>query len=164
MQVCFASSIKRSLFSAFPSIQYFVFVFRAGCEYGGYTSDITRTWPVNGGLTKSQAVLYEIVNNVQMDLLHVINIAENLSLDNLFDLMCQRLGKYLQQAVMKKDSLPSDEMLRHAAFQFCPHHVSHYLGMDVHDTPLIPRSRIIVPGMVFTVEPGTRNMLFIKLC
>lgn len=26
--------------------------------------------------------------------------------------------------------------------------------MDVHDTPLMPRSLRLMPGMVFTVEPG----------
>lgn len=41
-----------------------------------------------------------------------------------------------------------------AAYNFCPHHVSHYLGMDVHDTPTISRSNPLAPGMVFTVEPG----------
>lgn len=40
------------------------------------------------------------------------------------------------------------------AYKFCQHHVSHYLGMDVHDTPLISRSINLVPGMVCTVEPG----------
>lgn len=40
------------------------------------------------------------------------------------------------------------------AYSFCPHHVSHYLGMDVHDTPLISRNTPVLPGMVFTVEPG----------
>lgn len=32
--------------------------------------------------------------------------------------------------------------------------MSHYLGMDVHDTPLIPRSIPMHPGMVITIEPG----------
>lgn len=41
-----------------------------------------------------------------------------------------------------------------AAYMFCPHHVSHYLGMDVHDTALVPRSRPLTPGTVITVEPG----------
>ena len=45
-------------------------------------------------------------------------------------------------------------MFFQAGYQFCPHHVSHYLGMDVHDTPLIPRSLRLMPGMVCTVEPG----------
>jgi len=40
------------------------------------------------------------------------------------------------------------------AREFCPHHVSHYLGMDVHDTDDIKRSIKLCPGMVITVEPG----------
>jgi len=40
------------------------------------------------------------------------------------------------------------------AREFCPHHVSHYLGMDVHDTDDINRSIKLCPGMVITVEPG----------
>lgn len=139
-------------------------IFRAhcttGCEYGGYSSDITRTWPVNGELTKSQAILYEIVHKVQLELLYMIGIVENLSLDNLFDVMCQRLGKYLKEAVLKPGPSSSDDVLRQTAFRFCPHHVSHYLGMDVHDTPLIPRTRTIVPGMVFTVEPGANDFSY----
>jgi len=38
--------------------------------------------------------------------------------------------------------------------EFCPHHVSHYLGMDVHDTDDIKRSIKLCPGMIVTVEPG----------
>ncbi|XP_035577847.1 xaa-Pro aminopeptidase 3 isoform X2 [Zalophus californianus] len=42
----------------------------------------------------------------------------------------------------------------YAARKYCPHHVGHYLGMDVHDTPDMPRSLPLQPGMVITVEPG----------
>lgn len=41
----------------------------AGCEYGGYTSDITRTWPITGSFTEPQKILYDIVYQVQSDLL-----------------------------------------------------------------------------------------------
>jgi Xaa-Pro aminopeptidase len=33
----------------------------AGCEYGLYASDITRTFPVNGRFTPEQRAIYEIV-------------------------------------------------------------------------------------------------------
>ena len=33
----------------------------AGCDYHGYMSDITRTWPVDGKFTAAQKDLYEIV-------------------------------------------------------------------------------------------------------
>uniref|UniRef100_A0A8B9HCK8 X-prolyl aminopeptidase 3, mitochondrial n=1 Tax=Astyanax mexicanus TaxID=7994 RepID=A0A8B9HCK8_ASTMX len=41
-----------------------------------------------------------------------------------------------------------------AARRFCPHHVGHYLGMDVHDTPELSRSQPLQPGMAITIEPG----------
>lgn len=37
----------------------------AGCEYHGYASDITRTWPVNGKFTEVQRRLYDAVHQVQ---------------------------------------------------------------------------------------------------
>lgn len=75
------------------------------------------------------------------------------TLDILFDTMCLLLGKYLQEIGLIDKSCIGIELAK-AAFKFCPHHVSHYLGMDVHDTPMISRAIQIVPGMVCTVEPG----------
>ncbi|MEQ2202660.1 Xaa-Pro aminopeptidase 3, partial [Xenoophorus captivus] len=45
-----------------------------------------------------------------------------------------------------------------AARRYCPHHVGHYLGMDVHDTPELSRSQPLQPGMVITIEPGRHEL------
>ena len=37
----------------------------AGCEYYGYVSDVTRTWPVSGEFTPAQRDLYEAVLRVK---------------------------------------------------------------------------------------------------
>ncbi|XP_055617232.1 xaa-Pro aminopeptidase 3 [Toxorhynchites rutilus septentrionalis] len=125
----------------------------AGCEYGGYTSDITRTWPINSEFTDPQRVLYEVLLEVQKELLAKLQNEGGETLDQLFDTMCLRIGKYLQEVGLIPKILQGVELGR-AAYKFCPHHVSHYLGMDVHDTSLVSRSIKLVPGMVCTVEPG----------
>lgn len=43
----------------------------AGSEFHGYSSDITRTWPVSGKFTDPQRELYELVLRVQKKCLRV---------------------------------------------------------------------------------------------
>ena len=38
----------------------------AGCEYKGYASDITRSWPVNGKFSEAQAEIYQVVLDSQL--------------------------------------------------------------------------------------------------
>lgn len=71
-----------------------VVTFILGCEYHGYASDITRTWPVNGKFTDPQRVIYEIVLEVQKELIELCNKMP--TLDALFECMCLLLGKKLQ--------------------------------------------------------------------
>ncbi|KAH8421410.1 hypothetical protein KR009_006339 [Drosophila setifemur] len=126
----------------------------AGCEYGGYTSDITRTWPASAAFTDAQRTLYEMVHQVQADIIAMVMHPGGETLDQLFEAMCYKLGKYLQEIGLVGKSITGYKELAGQGYRFCPHHVSHYLGMDVHDTPHVPRNTRIVPGMVFTVEPG----------
>ncbi|XP_043504584.1 xaa-Pro aminopeptidase 3-like [Polistes fuscatus] len=123
----------------------------AGCQYHGYTSDITRTWPINGKFTPEQRILYEIVLDVQKELLK--KVKEMPTLDQLFHDMCLLLSKRLQEIGLIPKSLSGDKLIS-AAFSYCPHHVSHYLGMDVHDTAKISTNVPIQPGMIITIEPG----------
>ncbi|GIY25204.1 xaa-Pro aminopeptidase 3 [Caerostris extrusa] len=123
----------------------------AGCEFHGYVSDITRTWPVNGKFTDTQKELYEIILSIQEEMIQLFKA--KISLDDMLKIMCCKLGRKLQELGIIPKSVPQ-EKLAQAAFEMCPHHVSHYLGMDVHDTSLISRSNKLLPGMVVTVEPG----------
>lgn len=123
----------------------------AGCEYHGYSSDVTRTWPLNGTFTPEQRNIYEAVYSVQEDLINMCNTLP--TLDELFQSMCFMLGKRLQDIGILSIQ-PSDAYLMQAAYQLCPHHVAHYLGMDIHDTPTISRDRKLEPGMIITIEPG----------
>ncbi|XP_028140970.1 xaa-Pro aminopeptidase 3 [Diabrotica virgifera virgifera] len=122
-----------------------------GCEYHGYSSDVTRTWPVSGKFSKEQRQIYEVVYDVNNELIAMCNKFP--SLDTLFESMCYLLGKRLQEVGLL-GAQPSNNFLMKAAYQLCPHHVSHYLGMDIHDTPTVTRNVQIEPGMIITIEPG----------
>ncbi|XP_054270929.1 xaa-Pro aminopeptidase 3-like [Macrosteles quadrilineatus] len=123
----------------------------AGCSLSGYCSDLTRTWPVSGRFTQPQLVLYEIVQQTQQQLMSLCHPAN--SLDHLFNVMCHLLGQKLIEAGVFKKTANKDHPSR-MAYELCPHHASHYLGMDVHDTGSVSRSINMQPGMVITVEPG----------
>ncbi|KAK4318201.1 hypothetical protein Pmani_010778 [Petrolisthes manimaculis] len=123
----------------------------AGSEVGGYSGDVTRTWPISGDFTGAQRDVYEAVLEVQQAV--IATAAHRPTLDQLFSAMCAKLGKVLQELCILPLSYGDGQLMR-AAYQFCPHHVSHYLGMDVHDTPLMPRNKPLSPGCCITVEPG----------
>ncbi|XP_040842476.1 xaa-Pro aminopeptidase 3 [Ochotona curzoniae] len=121
-----------------------------GCESSCYVSDITRTWPVSGRFTAPQAELYEAVLEIQKECLALCS--PGTSLENIYSLMLSLTGQKLEELGVGKSL--KDNSAFQAARKYCPHHVGHYLGMDVHDTPDIPRSLPLQPGMVITLEPG----------
>ncbi|XP_033089724.1 xaa-Pro aminopeptidase 3 isoform X2 [Trachypithecus francoisi] len=121
-----------------------------GCESSGYVSDITRTWPVNGRFTAPQAELYEAVLEIQRDCLALC--FPGTSLENIYSMMLTLIGQKLKDLGIMKN-IKENNVFK-AARKYCPHHVGHYLGMDVHDTPDMPRSLPLQPGMVITIEPG----------
>uniref|UniRef100_A0A668ULF3 Aminopeptidase P N-terminal domain-containing protein n=1 Tax=Oreochromis aureus TaxID=47969 RepID=A0A668ULF3_OREAU len=125
-----------------------------GCEYFGYVSDITRTWPINGKFSPAQTELYESVLEVQRSCLSLCS--PGVSLDHIYSTMLALLGRQLKRLGILEASTSDAEALK-AARRYCPHHVGHYLGMDVHDTPELSRSQPLQPGMAITIEPGLKS-------
>ena len=125
----------------------------AGSDLEGYVSDVTRCFPVHGTFSASHKSLYDALNHVQAQLLHYVKNTRPLRLNELYDFMLERMADSLNSIVFFRKNF-SDEELINECDKLCPHHVSHYLGMDVHDTPTIPRSKDCLPGVVITVEPG----------
>ncbi|CAJ0570290.1 unnamed protein product, partial [Mesorhabditis spiculigera] len=124
----------------------------AGCDINGYVSDITRCFPVSGRWSDPQRVVYDALNLVQTNLLHYANNNE-CSLSTLFHRMNEYLAAAMREAGMLSNKLSDQELLREAN-ALCPHHVSHYLGMDVHDCDTVAKNMNLQPGMAFTIEPG----------
>jgi Xaa-Pro aminopeptidase len=145
----------------------------AACEYGGYASDITRTFPVNGRFSAPQEEIYELVLQSQ---LAVIKAAKpGVSLAELHKLACNVLRKGLvalgvlgkemrtEAGEMKtvEKAKKNGKSAKHVVLRdLYMHGTSHWLGLDVHDVGTIgTRSQYLKtiplkPGMVFTVEPA----------
>jgi len=126
----------------------------AGCEYQGYASDITRTFPVNGRFSGPQKDIYELVLASQLACLDAVKpgvdfhdyhkVAERVLAQGFVDLgLCHgTLDEVLESGTYK---------------QFYMHRAGHWLGLDVHDAGLYQvkgQSMKLAPGMVLTVEPG----------
>ncbi|XP_014359819.2 xaa-Pro aminopeptidase 3 [Papilio machaon] len=124
----------------------------SGCQRWMYNSDISRTWPVSGKFSKYHRILYELVLTVQKRLIELVG-EQRPPLDQLFDQMCRLLGTHLQQEGILPKNIEGNDLIGRA-YRLCPHHVSHYLGLDVHDAPLVRRRVPVASGMVVTVEPG----------
>lgn len=131
----------------------------AGCEYGGYASDITRTLPVNGKFSAHQLDIYKLVLDAQMQCINAVRVGATWTeLNDLADLTIlqglERLGFDIVKSKSKsKGRLTLDDVY--------PHGVGHWLGIDVHDVgdktvvvDKVSQPRRFKPGMVLTVEPG----------
>lgn len=55
----------------------------AGGEYGGYITDITRSWPVNGRFSAAEKDLYEVILRVQRSCVSMCRGDANTTLDKL---------------------------------------------------------------------------------
>src|SRR5213082_514578 len=111
----------------------------AAAEWGQYTADVTRTFPVNGKFTPRQKAIYDLVLATQQA---------------AFD--STRPGATIAQL----NRIARDYMRAHSGTlcgaETCDayfiHGLSHWLGMDVHDPG--DYSTPLKPGIVFTIEPG----------
>jgi Xaa-Pro aminopeptidase len=134
----------------------------AGCEFDGYASDITRTWPVSGRFSAPQRALYELVLRAQDAAFAAIVPGRPYS-DAHTAAVNVLAGGMLELGLIdrKKYRTPEDAVLEKAHLPFYMHGTGHWLGMDVHDVgpyrdltrPDRP-SRPLLPGMALTVEPG----------
>ncbi|KAI8359147.1 peptidase M24, structural domain-containing protein, partial [Blakeslea trispora] len=118
-----------------------------GGEYNGYASDITRTWPVNGKFTDPQKELYQAVLNVNKACIKMCTEVNSISLHGIHSQSIKIMKQELDKIGFKASAWDVERILY-------PHHVGHYLGLDVHDLHSLDRSRKLKENMVITIEPG----------
>lgn len=110
-----------------------------GAEYGYYTADVTRTFPVSGKFTERQRAIYELVLATQKTVID--SIRPGIRVPQLE----QIARRYMREHSNRLCGDPTcDRYFRHG--------LGHWIGLDVHDVGGYERP--LEPGMVLTIEPG----------
>ncbi|AKA35067.1 aminopeptidase P family protein [Flagellimonas lutaonensis] len=122
-----------------------------GAEYANYSSDMTRTIPVNGRFTKRQKEVYNAV-------LLVKNEATKLLVPGtLWAEYHKEVGKIMTSellglGLLDKADVQNENPEWPAYKKYFMHGTSHHIGLDTHDYGALKTP--MKANMVFTVEPG----------
>lgn len=119
----------------------------AGCELDGYVSDITRAFPVSGKFSGPQRDLYGAVLNVLKACTKLATEDQGYTLSGLHRRSVEMLNAELRRLGF---SLAPGSLER----DVYPHALSHWLGLDLHDTSSIDRNTPLSSGMCVSVEPA----------
>ncbi|HEY2511992.1 MAG TPA: aminopeptidase P N-terminal domain-containing protein [Polyangiaceae bacterium] len=126
----------------------------AGCEYGYFASDVTRTFPVSGKFTREQQAIYEIVLESQTE--GIARSRAGATVDEIHKACVEVITRGLVRIGLLQGEV--EKLIETEAYKpFYMHRTSHWLGMDVHDVGryyIDGKSRQLAAGMVLTVEPG----------
>ncbi|MFB0988796.1 MAG: aminopeptidase P N-terminal domain-containing protein, partial [Gammaproteobacteria bacterium] len=102
----------------------------AGCEYGYYASDITRTFPATGKFSPEQKAIYEIVLAAQDAAIDAV--APGVSWDEPHKASVKVITQGLVKLGLLKGKV--SQLIKAEAYRdFYMHRVGHWIGMDVHD-------------------------------
>ena len=115
-----------------------------GAEYGHYSADVTRTFPVNGKFSKEQAEIYQIVYDAQEAAARVAKPGASLS-----DI--DRAAREVVKEGLFRLGLITDKGSDWQNRIWFMHGTGHWLGMNVHD---VGGGSRFAPGATFTNEPG----------
>jgi len=137
----------------------------AGAEYRAYASDITRTYPVSGRFTETQAQIYTIVR--QASLTAIARCTAGTEWKDVHTAAAVVIATGLVDLGLLRGE-PGSLVERSAQSMFFPHGIGHMLGLGIRDAGEVlrgreagadafPRLRMdlpLMPGYVVTVEPG----------
>ena len=126
-------------------------LFDIGCELKNYSSDLSRTIPINGRFTPRQADCYNAVLRVMKEITKLYRPGGTINLINetthrLMEQEMIKLGLFTAEDVKNQD--PNKPLER----KYLMHGMSHHIGLDVHDS--IDKFKPFEPGMILTCEPG----------
>jgi len=122
-----------------------------GAEYANYSSDMTRTIPVNGRFTDRQKAIYNAVLRVKNE------ATKMLSPGVLWAEYQKEVGKIMSSELLDlglidKTDIQNEDPNWPAYKKYFMHGTSHHMGLDTHDYGQLKLP--MKANMVFTVEPG----------
>jgi Xaa-Pro aminopeptidase len=115
-------------------------VIDAAAEWGQYTADVTRTFPINGKFTPRQKAIYDLVLGAQQAAFD--SVRPGVTLRQL-DAIARRYMREHSGTLCGEKTCDDPEFFNHG--------LGHPIGMDVHDVGF---GRPMDVGQVFTLEPG----------
>jgi len=106
-----------------------------GADYGYYTSDVTRTWPVSGQFTPEQEKMYACILEARDSVIAAMK--PGVTINQLRD---------IAEAVYKKHGYEKE-------FKALGRYIGHTIGISTHDVDPPDRNRPLEAGVVYNVEP-----------
>jgi len=122
-----------------------------GAEYANYSSDMTRTIPVNGRFTDRQRAVYNAVHRVKDEATKML-VPGTIWAEYHVEVGKIMTSELLGLGLLDKADVQNEDAKWPAYKKYFMHGTSHHIGLDTHDygelkTPM-------KANMVFTVEPG----------
>jgi len=122
-----------------------------GAEYANYSSDMTRTIPVNGRYSKRQKEVYNAVNRVKINATNML-IPGTIWADYHVEVGKLMTSELLGLGLIDTSDVQNEDPNWPAYKKYFMHGTSHHMGLDTHDYGLLWEP--METNMVFTVEPG----------
>ena len=126
-------------------------LFDIGCEYQNYSSDLSRTIPVNGKFTDRQKQCYNAVLRVMKEITKLYRPGG--CINEINETTHQLMGQeMIQLGLFTAEDVKSQDPKAPLERKYLMHGMSHHIGLDVHDS--IDKFKPFEPGMILTCEPG----------
>ena len=122
-----------------------------GAEYANYSSDMTRTIPVNGKFTTRQKTIYQAVLNVKKSATELLRPGI-LWKDYHIEVGNIMTSELLKIGLLNKVDIQNQTKKKPAYKKYFSHGTSHHMGLDTHD--YCDLDMPFEKNMVLTVEPG----------
>lgn len=105
----------------------------SAAEFGGYSADITRTFPINGSFTDRQREIYDLVLKAELAAIRAVKPG----------------------ATFHELDKAARDIIKKAGYgDYYMHGIGHNIGLETHDITPLSENGKLSEGNVITIEPG----------